>query len=100
MPPRIPSHLLAAPALLPCLAAISPVALGALVWVAGGNAGWGAEGVSRTVALGIFVWAIALGVSMLAVVRAKDRVERILGLVGLVGNVLLLVVGLLARGQA
>ena len=75
---------------MPSVAAISPVAVAGIVWLSAQDSGGGIEGLSRVLKSSLAVSGVALGLSVLALVRSRDRIERVLSLVGLVGNALLL----------
>ena len=75
---------------LPTVAALSPAAVAGLVWLTAQDSGGGIEGLSRVLQSSLAVVAVALGLSVVALVRSRDRVERVLSIVGLVGNGLLL----------
>ena len=94
-PPRVPPGLVETTGALPSVAAISPLAVAGQVWMAARDSGGGVEGLSRVLKVSLVVWLVALAVSVLALVRSRGRLERVLSLVGFVGNLILLGMGLL-----
>jgi cell division protein FtsW (lipid II flippase) len=88
--PRITASKLRDEHVLPLLALLSPIGAVAVSWAASQLAGHGVE--ARSLAMRVAAAALVLAIVLcgFAIWRVRDRESRTLGIVGLAGNVLLL----------
>jgi hypothetical protein len=78
---------------VPVLALLSPLGVVALPWVAARLSGPGIESISLMLRIGSVALGLAVGLSATAFWRARNREDHILSGIGLVGNAVLLLGG-------
>ncbi len=96
-PPPLPRPFTQSVGVLPVLAALSPVGATGLVWLAVTLRGPEVESLSGILRFSLVVVGAALTLSLVAMLRGRSRGQRLLSVIGLVGDLGLLAF-ILAQG--